>query len=722
MSGSESVLGTVLAGRYRLDHVRVDADSSLTVKGTAQFDALDLLSNETLGVRLTELDRLVDISLGSTTPADALDMFERQCQTATLLQHPVIESMLDHGDVTIGGTRYVYTVAQRIAGGSLREFLDRGRRLTPSQALIVGIDVCRALDAAIQQDIVHGDIRPSRLVFGLDRRVRVVGFGAPLRAVDNLGIEQANYAAPELGQGSDRSASSDVYSLALTLVEALTGVIPFAGDSAATALTNRIGKLLPVNADFGALAQVLERAGRPDASERFTPREFGQALVQAAENLPRPTPIEIVGTGLFDDEVASTDPSKPIERPVAIPPVANPPVANPPVANPPVANPPVFGAPRTEQGAPIIIRTTPLLPMPDIHVPAGASVMQPNPVSPDPVTIGRDSTEPTAIDADFLRSLEAQDPTSQTPTPRKRRWKKRIAFAVLVVMALAGGGTVAYNTVLNPSHLVPDLSGIPEAEARNVLSQYGWTVLVSKERSDVVQKDQIIRTDPAVGASVKKRDSITFFVSEGPTLTALEDFTGLTTDAARVKISELGLVPATTELADEVIAIGTVLSWSIPDQPTLKAGDTLVKGTTVSLVLSSGPAPRTLPKLVGLSVEEATTMLTELGLTVTNLGESPTLAIGRGRISAQLPGVGEKVPRGSAVLIAVSSGQKQVILPAIYGRTLIVVRERLEKEGLIVGKVSGNGAKGLSKALVKGKVVRNYTKMLLGNTVDLVFP
>ena len=712
MSGSESVLGTVLAGRYRLDHVRVDADSGLTVKGTAQFDALDLLSHETLGVRLTELDRLVDISLGSTTPADALDMFERQCQTATLLQHPVIESMLDHGDVTIGGTRYVYTVAQRIAGGSLREFLDRGRRLTPSQALIVGIDVCRALDAAIQQDIVHGDIRPSRLVFGLDRRVRVVGFGAPLRAVDNLGIEQANYAAPELGQGSDRSASSDVYSLALTLVEALTGVIPFAGDSAATALTNRIGKLLPVNADFGALAQVLERAGRPDASERFTPREFGQALVQAAENLPRPTPIEIVGTGLFDDEVASTDPSKPIERPVL----------NPPVANPPVANPPVFGSPHTEQGAPIIIRTTPLLPMPDIHVPAGASVMQPNPVSPDPVTIGRDSTEPTAIDADFLRSLEAQDPTSQTPTPRKRRWKKRIAFAVLVVMALAGGGTVAYNTVLNPSHLVPDLAGKPEAEARNVLSQYGWTVLVSKERSDVVQKDQIIRTDPAVGASVKKRDSITFFVSEGPTLTALEDFIGLTIDAARAKISELGLVPATTDLADEVIAIGTVLSWSIPDQPTLKVGDTLVKGTTVSLVLSSGPAPRTLPKLVGLSVEEATTMLTELGLTITNLGESPTLAIGRGRISAQLPGVGEKVPRGSAVLIAVSSGQKQVILPAIYGRTLIVVRERLEKEGLIVGKVSGNGAKGLSKALVKGKVVRNYTKMLLGNTVDLVFP
>ncbi|MSO59189.1 MAG: PASTA domain-containing protein [Ilumatobacteraceae bacterium] len=702
MSGSENVLGTVLAGRYRLDHVRVDADSGLTVKGTAQFDAFDLLSNETLGVRLTELDRLVDISLGSTTPADALSMFERQCQTATSLQHPVIESMLDHGDVTIGGTRYVYTVAQRLAGGSLREFLDRGRRLTPSQALIVGIDVCRALDAATKQGIVHGDIRPSRLIFGLDRRVRVVGFGAPLRSLDNLGIEQANYAAPELSEGLDRSASSDVYSLALTLVEALTGTIPFAGDSVAAALSNRVGKLLPVNADFGALALVLERAGRPDASERFTPREFGQALVQAAENLPRPTPIEVVGTGLFDDEVASTDPSKPIERPVS--------------------TPSAFGAPQPGQGAPIMIRTTPLLPMPNARVPMGASVVQSNATSQDPITIGRDSTEPTVIDADFLRSLEAQDPTSQTPISKKRRWKLRISLAILVVLGLAGGGAVAYNTVLNPSHLVPDLAGKPEAEARNMLSQYGWKVLVSKERSDVVQKDQIIRTDPAIGVAVKKRDSITFFVSEGPTLTALKDFNGLGLDAAKAQIAELGLVPTTTDLADEIIAIGTVLSWSIPDQPTLKVGDTLVKGTTVALVVSSGPAPRTLPKLIGLTVEEATTKLTELGLTMTSLGESPTLDVARGRVFAQLPVVGAKVPRGSGVLIAVSSGQKQIVLPAIYGRTFNVVKERLQKDGLIIGKVTGNGTKGLLKALVKGKAVRNYTKMLMGNTVDLVFP
>jgi len=140
-----------------------------------------------------------------------------------------------------------------------------------------------------------------------------------------MNVDQANYAAPELEQGIERSAASDVYSLALTLVEAMTGEVPFASDSVAGAFSNRSGKLLPVNADFGALAAVLERAGRPSPDERFSPREFGQALVQSAEKLPRPTPIDVVGTGLFDDEVIASDPSAPARRPdiESQPPVQN---------------------------------------------------------------------------------------------------------------------------------------------------------------------------------------------------------------------------------------------------------------------------------------------------------------------------------------------------------------------------------------------------------------
>ena len=57
---------------------------------------------------------------------------------------------------------------------------------------------------------------------------------------------------------------------------------------------------MPVSADLGPLASVLERAGRPDAAERATAAEFGKGLLQAAAKLPRPEPLPLLSTGLFD--------------------------------------------------------------------------------------------------------------------------------------------------------------------------------------------------------------------------------------------------------------------------------------------------------------------------------------------------------------------------------------------------------------------------------------
>jgi len=116
----QSFLGTVLGGRYRLDAVRNDASAVGATSGLMQFDASDLSTNEVLGVRLTPLQRLIDPALGATTVSDALDSFERQCQVAVSLSHPTIETILDHGDVTVDGERYVFVVGQSLAGGSLR--------------------------------------------------------------------------------------------------------------------------------------------------------------------------------------------------------------------------------------------------------------------------------------------------------------------------------------------------------------------------------------------------------------------------------------------------------------------------------------------------------------------------------------------------------------------------------------------------------------------------
>jgi len=693
MREPENMPGTVLGGRYQLDVLRTEASSS--VSGVSQFDATDLSSDEVVSVRIVPLAQLVNPTLGSTTAADALATFEQQADIASSLRHPCIESVLDHGEVTLDGERYVFVVAERLAGGSLREFLDRGRRLTPSQALIVGIDACRALDAAAKQGISHGDLRPSRLVFGLDRRVRLVGFGAPLRPVDALGLEQALYAAPELSEGGARTASSDVYSLALVLVEAMTGAVPFAAESVSGAFANRMGKLLPVSAEFGALAQVLERAGRPTAPERFSPRELGQALVQSAEKMPRPTPIEVVGTGLFDEDVAVPVTEK-IEPAVVPPPVPN-----------------------IAPNETIVIRTTPGIDAPS------APIAIPNVDITDsvlaPLTIGGDDTGPMAVDAETLRELAAEDPTAQVARPKKK-WGRRIAIVSLVLVLLAGVGAGAYFTVLNPKNPVPALTGLTEAEARNQISEFGWKINLVRERNDDVAAGQVIRTDPVLGANLAKRDTLTVVVSQGPTLSVLVEVTGLTAEEATAKITELGLVPAAADVPDETIAPGIVVSWSIPDQPTLKVGDSVVKGTTVAINVSTGPAERDIPDLKGLSLVDATAKVTELGLVVAEAPTAPHPDIPAGQVSAQVPAVGEKLPKGGTVTITISKGQVTTLVPSIIGKDFATVKERLERYGMVIGSVTGNKSRGLKTASIDGKSVKNFDRVVVGKTVDLVFP
>jgi beta-lactam-binding protein with PASTA domain len=421
--------------------------------------------------------------------------------------------------------------------------------------------------------------------------------------------------------------------------------------------------------------------------------------VQSAESLPRPTPIDVVGTGLFDIEVAVTDPSQPVERPDVsmMTPVQN-----------------------VAPNEPILIRTTPKFGGSEVDVPPSPIIISDN-SSGTQLIIGNDDTGPITVDADVLRVLAAEDPTTQVARPKKR-WGRRISIAALVLALIAGAGVGAYFTVLNPKNPVPALIGLSEAEARNQISPFGWGISIVKERSDSVQAGQVIRTDPVLGANLAKRDQITMVVSEGPTLSVLLELTGLTADDAKAKLAELGLQAAPVDASDETVVVGTVVSWSIPDQPTLKVGDSVVKGTTVAINVSTGPALREVPNLVGMTLDAAKAKLTELGLVVV---ETPTAwhpELSAGQVSLQAPVAAEKLAKGGTVTITASKGQTTTLIPTIYGKNLAAVKERLLKYEMVIGKVTGNTNRGLKSALIDGKVVKNYDRVIVGKTVDLVFP
>src|SRR5829696_1459863 len=287
--------GRVLGERYRVVRM-VSAGSSTLIA-----DAED-----------TELGRPVTVKLVRPEIAESAEFrrrFEATMRAMAKLSHPNIAAVHDWGEEEVGRRTTVYAVVEHLGGGSLRDLFDRNRWLEPSQALVVGLEVCRGLDFAHRKHLVHGGLTPSKLVFGADRRLRIVDFGlARLLAADDwkepstVPTHVARYSSPEQALGQPIDGRSDVYSLALILVEAVTGTVPFAARSTVATLSARVGRLMPVSADLGPLASVLERAGRPDPADRSSASELGRSLVRAAEKLPRPSPIPILVASRFDED------------------------------------------------------------------------------------------------------------------------------------------------------------------------------------------------------------------------------------------------------------------------------------------------------------------------------------------------------------------------------------------------------------------------------------
>ncbi len=250
--------------------------------------------------------------------------FSRRIAVARSLSHPNIATVVGAGEMELNGQPTLFWAVDYLGGGSLRDLFDRGRYLQPSQVLVVGLEACRALDAAHQRGIVHTEITPSKLVFGEDRRLRIVDFGiasllgeASWADPPTVPTHVARYASPEQALGMQVDAKTDVYALSLCLIEAVTGSVPFAADSTVSTLAARVGKLMPVSADLGPLASVLERAGRPEAADRFTAAEFARALAGAASKLPRPEPVPVLLSTAFaaSQMRRPTDPTGPLQRP-----------------------------------------------------------------------------------------------------------------------------------------------------------------------------------------------------------------------------------------------------------------------------------------------------------------------------------------------------------------------------------------------------------------------
>lgn len=638
MVDSEALIGKVIVGRYRIESLRSDSSAAVKV-----YEADDLRHNKKVSVRLMTTHSLIDLDAGLIDESSALSSYKELMQQLFAMNHPTLVCIDDWGDTVIDGARHAFNVTEFYGQGTLREFLDRGRRLSPSQALVVAIDVCRALHHAHQNGFVHGDVRPANLIFGDDARVRLTGLGTKRSAsAEQMSIEQAKYAAPEIGLGSVPNDRTDIYSLAITLLESITGEVPFVGESVAITLANRVDKLLPVSADMGPIAAPIERAGRPLADERGTALELGQALAQIADKMSRPLPIDTVVPKKFED---------------------------------------------------VITR-------------------------PHPIT---SASEAAATQVVEQVEVVAPVPPVVIESPRTRQRLRRL-FALAAVGALAIVGVIGFQALTKKSFVVPDLLGVAESEARNSIATNEWEIIIRAERTNDVEFGFVIRTEPTAGESLKQGDALVMYVSEGAPLGVLVEVVGDSREVAVEKLTNQGLTVSATEEPSDSVPIGNVISWTVAKQPSLVAGDQVLQDTLINILVSSGPALRTVPLIVGMKLEEATAIVTELGLVIGSSPDGFSSEVAVGLIGAQSPPPGQLVPKDSTIVYSISMGPDLVALPNIVGINFVESEKRLLEAGFVVGKVSGRKSYRMKSASVKGVAVNNGDMVSRGSVIDMVFP
>src|SRR6476469_5397525 len=220
----------------------------------------------------------------------------REGRIGARLQHAHVISMFD---VVVHDDR-PWLVMEYLPSDSLATVVREKGPLLPVRVAAIGRDVADGLAAAHAAGVVHRDVKPGNVLIGTDGRVKLTDFGVA-RAVDDVQLTRTGliagtpaFLAPEIAQGRQPTAASDVFALGATLYTAVEGVPPFGLDDNAYALLHKVATGEPETPRrAGALTGVLMRLlsvdpeARPSAAQA---RDLLGGVTTAVAPPPAETP------------------------------------------------------------------------------------------------------------------------------------------------------------------------------------------------------------------------------------------------------------------------------------------------------------------------------------------------------------------------------------------------------------------------------------------------
>ena len=286
---------------------------------------------------------------------------------------------------------------------------------------------------------------------------------------------------------------------------------------------------------------------------------------------------------------------------------------------------------------------------------AASSQSRPDPL---PVSTGLGREKPISLRDDPILIDLAKTPDNDGKILRllkkiRRRINRWIWLILMFAIVLATIGTIYFasreNTEIT-SRVIPEVTGMSVQEFNETVGDY-WNLLEALDRLDGTLPGTILRTAPEAGQLLEEGGELTYFVSQGPELRPVpKNLIGIKLSDAEALLlgAELSLGQVTEELNEDYPA-GAVISVSIREEQ-------IPTGTPVDLVISLGPALRTIPPdLVGIALEDAQTQLTLEGLQYQVI-EQYDESISQGAVISVSPESLTTVLRDTVVELRVSLG------------------------------------------------------------------
>lgn len=521
--------------------------------------------------------------------------FQREALSASSLAHPNIVEMYDVGEDD--GTYYI--VMEYVEGKTLKQLLKKRGTLTLSEAIDIMSQLTDGMAHAHDSYIIHRDLKPQNIMIKDDGQIKITDFGIAM-ALNSTQLTQTNsvmgsvhYLPPEQASGKGCTIKSDIYSMGIIFYELLSGSLPFRGDNAVEIALKHMREPLPsLREDNPSIPQSIENIIKKATAKN--PKNRYESARSMHEDLLTALNDERMNEAPYEYKYPENEDSK---KPVK----------------------------KTEKE--------------------------------------KDKEEDLKLEAIGEDTVSREISTEEFEKMEDKKSNRLIIILGIifgVVLLAVAGLLLAWSGALPFLHQnktavsVPDCTNLKVSSCEKKLQRAGFEVVNKVELvpSDEIDKNRVVKTEPAAGRSVKKGIKVTIYKSSGDETFELEDYKDKNAIEVKTLLEtkyELKVTIEKKEPSDEEKKKdeNTIIGQSLEPGSKVKKGDQLILYT-----------PNIVDEFPDMAAEgwllsDVEAFCSEYGLILSKV-EQETTAYAEGTVIAQSRTAGTKIVKGTTLRVTIA--------------------------------------------------------------------